>query len=222
MRGIRGLLSRVRTVCRVCRHCGQTVSTLITWLPPVLSVSGRCRYCRTRLGPAACSIEITTTIGLGLLAWRTQWPFPFLAFAWVAIIGVAAYIDIAVHRLPNQLVGMALSGNPTLLALTALLDADLSRLVIAALGAPAVAAFYLLLGLLPHSYGLGDVKPGFVVGLTTGWYGVPGSMLATFIAVLLAGLTGITLALRQSSPTHIPHGPFMLVGAVTAILLVSS
>lgn len=205
---------------RACPHCGQTASKRIAHLPPVLLASGRCRYCRTRLGPAVGSVEITATIALGLLAWRIPWPLPFLAFGWVAVIGVAlSYIDLAVHRLPNHLIGTALSGGLALLVLAAVLRTDFRRLMIAVLCALTVSAFYLLLSLLPRGYGLGDVKLGLIVGLTSGWWGWTGPTVATLAAALLAGLTAGILVVRRSGHSHIAHGPFMLAGALLAVLV---
>src|SRR5687767_2391595 len=57
-----------------------------------------------RLGPPVGVVELVLVGVLALLAWRVRDPVALVAFAWIAVIGVAlAFIDLAVHRLPNAL-----------------------------------------------------------------------------------------------------------------------
>ena len=155
------------------------------------------------------------------MAWRVEQPLPLLAFCWAAILGVAlAFVDDSVHRLPDRLVFAALAGALPALIVAAIAEREPERLLTASACAVATAAFYLLLALLPHGYGLGDVKLGLLVGLVAGWYGPRAALAATLIAILLAGLAAAIVAV----PTHLhrlalAHGPFMLVGALAAILL---
>jgi leader peptidase (prepilin peptidase)/N-methyltransferase len=89
------------------------------------------------------------------------------------------------------------------------------------LAALALFAFYLLLVVIyPKGMGLGDVKLAGVLGLVLGWLGWPEVLLGWFLGFLLGAVVGVSLmALRRAGrKSKIPFGPFMLLGALLAIL----
>jgi leader peptidase (prepilin peptidase) / N-methyltransferase len=80
-----------------------------------------------------------------------------------------AFIDIAVRRLPDPLTAAAYAGTLTLLAVAALTSHQPGQLGRAAIGAAALACFYLALSLIrPGGMGLGDVKLAASVGAAHG------------------------------------------------------
>jgi leader peptidase (prepilin peptidase)/N-methyltransferase len=157
---------------------------------------------------------------LGLVATLIHDPLPLLAFGWIAAIGVVlAFVDVAVHRLPDRLTFAAFGGALPLLAL-----ADLPRTGRALIGSLALAAVYLLLVVAsPGGMGLGDAKLALCLGLALGWYGWVAVVYGAAAGFLLSGLcAGVLLILRRvTRKDSLAHGPFMLLGALAALMLLS-
>jgi len=78
--------------------------------------------------------------------------------AWLILIAVPlAFTDLAVHRLPDPLTATAFTGTLALLTAAALAGHQPGHLARAAIGAAALACFYLALCLIrPGEMGLGD------------------------------------------------------------------
>jgi leader peptidase (prepilin peptidase)/N-methyltransferase len=68
--------------------------------------------------------------------------------------------------------------------------------------------------------GFGDVKLAGVLGLYLGWLGWAEVVAGGFLGFLLGGVIGLGLmAVRRADrKSQIPFGPFMLAGALVAIL----
>jgi leader peptidase (prepilin peptidase)/N-methyltransferase len=82
-------------------------------------------------------------------------------------------------------------------------------------------AFYFVLAFIyPAGMGFGDVKLAGVLGLYLGWLGWAELVIGGFLGFLYGGVVGLLLMLvrRAGRKSQIPFGPFMLVGALTAIL----
>ena len=69
--------------------------------------------------------------------------------------------------------------------------------------------------------GLGDVKLAGILGMYLGYLSWEHLLLATLATFVLGGAYGIALiALRRATrKSHIPFGPFMVVGAAAALLV---
>jgi leader peptidase (prepilin peptidase) / N-methyltransferase len=203
------------------RDCPQCSRTLVLGLMPAARTSGQCPACGNRIGPAPFTVEAVTAVLFAALALRVADPWVLAASCLLAAIGVALwYVDVAVHRLPDQLTYTAFAGVLVLL----LASGDPARVGWAALNGLGLAAFYLLLILIyPTGMGLGDAKLALSLGTALGWYGWVVTVLGAAAGFLLAGLfAGVALALgRVSRKSTIPHGPFMLLGALVMILLVA-
>lgn len=189
-----------------------------------LSPLGRCLRCRTRPGldgvsngPAPFVVEAVAAAVLALLAWRLPMSLPLLAFGWIAVIGVAlAFIDWSVHRLPDRLTLPAFGGAVVLLAL----DNQPGRLGTALLCALGMAACYLMLTVISRGgLGLGDGKLALSLGLALGWFGGIVTVYGTAAGFILSGLYGgAMLAVgRLGRKDSLAHGPFMLLGTLTAL-----
>lgn len=187
-------------------------------------LDGHCPSCGARIGPPVGVAELVTAAVTGLLAWRLGLHPATFALAWAGIVGVAlAFVDVAVHRLPDRLIATALFGTLVGFGLATALGTPYHRILIAmACGLGAAAGYFLIVFLSPSGMGLGDAKLALLVGLTAGWFGVGAALYGIFIGFLLAGLTALTLLTlrRVSRRDRIAHGPFMLLGALIAILLV--
>ena len=173
-----------------------------------------------RLGPRPFSVEFVAALVLGLLATLIHDPLPLLAFGWIAAIGVVlGFVDVAVHRLPDRLTFAAFGGALPFLAL-----ADLPRTGRALIGSLALAAVYLLLVVAsPGGMGLGDAKLALCLGLALGWYGWVTVVYGAAAGFLFSGLFALALlALRRvTRKDSLAHGPFMLLGALAALALLS-
>jgi leader peptidase (prepilin peptidase) / N-methyltransferase len=205
------------------RECPQCARVVVPGLAAVLPPTGRCPSCRSRIGPPPFSVELATGVVLALLALRVSDPWVLAAFGWLGAIGVALwFVDVAVHRLPDQLTYAAFVGVLGLLLASGFSSGEVSRAGWAALNGLGMAAFYLLLILVyPAGMGLGDAKLALSLGTALGWLGWVVTVLGTGAGFFLAGLfAAVALALRRvSRKTRIPHGPFMLLGALATVLL---
>jgi leader peptidase (prepilin peptidase)/N-methyltransferase len=207
---------------RACPHCGHQIPP--TWrLPwPVPPPSGRCEACQARTGPPSLAIELTTALLLGGLAARIHPGLVLAAAGWLAICTVPlAWIDAAVHRLPDVLTAPAYAGTAAFLLLAAATGGHWHNLVRAALGGLVLAAFYLVLALIsPSGMGIGDVKLAASLGTLLAWFGWATLLAGAFAGFLLGGLYGAALlaARRAGRKQHIPFGPFMIVGAFVVVL----
>ncbi len=163
------------------------------------------------------------TVGLGVLPLRFSPeadPLALLVFAgYVLVLVVLLATDLDQRLLPDWLtlplipvaLAYAASGHDPLVG-DALLPA-----AIAALAIP--AALYLpSLAFGPGAFGLGDVKLLVSVGLIAGAYR---AVVGTASGILLSGvvIVGLLAVRRIGLRSFIPFGPFLIVGALWAILL---
>lgn len=199
-----------------CTHCGAA-------LPGWRVV--RCRECGRRLGAPAV-FELVTAAVLALLFSRFAGQPGMLAFGFFGGLGVAlGAIDIAVHRLPDRLTLPAYPAMVVLLSAAAVIGRDGGALLRALLGGLALAVGYLLLALLrPGQLGGGDVKLAGLTGLALGWLGWPAVLAGAALGFALSAIVSLALlaARRISLRSEICFGPFMLGGALLAILAISS
>jgi leader peptidase (prepilin peptidase)/N-methyltransferase len=206
-----------------CPGCGRRLAILenvpiVSWVVQC----GRCRGCYEQISVRYPAVEILTAAVFVLLALRIG-PAPDLpAFLYLGAIGIAlAAIDLDVQRLPNAIVlpsyGVALA----LLGAAAITQSDTGSPARAVLGMAALFGGYFLLAVIvPGGMGFGDVKLAGVLGLYLGWLGWIELAVGAFSGFLLGGVAGLALmaAGRADRKTHLPFGPFMLLGALLAIL----
>lgn len=186
----------------------------------LIGFNARCPGCATRIGPPPGAVELVAGATLGLLIWRVPDPLPLLALSWIALLGVLlAFVDFAVHRLPDRLTLTAFVGAAFILALD-----DPTRVGWALLGSLALGGCYLLLAVAnPAGMGLGDGKLALSLGLALGWYGWIAVIYGAAAGFVLSGLFALAMLVigRVSRKDSIAHGPFMLLGALAAITLLA-
>jgi len=164
------------------------------------------------------------------LAWRfgsaDLWPY-LPAALYVAVAGLAlTWIDLDVHRLPEMITLPSYGVVLVLLTVASAVTGDWAALLRAAIAAVLSWLAYFLLALLasfvsPGGLGFGDVMLSGILGMLVGWLGWDGVVVAPFAAFLLAGLVALVLLLtrRATRHTHIAFGPFMVAGALVALLV---
>ena len=134
-------------------------------------------------------------------------------------------VDIRSHRLPNRIIFPSYAVAGALLVTALLAAGDAGGALRTVLAGAALWSFYLMLRLIyPAGMGLGDVKLAFLLGLYLGQLGWMHLLYGTLAAFLLGGLWGSALIIfrRGSAKTRIPFGPFMLSGALAAMLLAAA
>jgi len=167
--------------------------------------------------------ELAAGLALAVVAARASSAWELAALAWLTLLAVPlAFIDVAVHRLPDPLTVAASVGTLALLAVAALTAHQPGHLGRAAIGAGALACFYLALSVFrPGGMGLGDAKLAVSVGAVLAWISWQAVLVGTFIAFALAAVYGGVLMVRHKATrsTHLALGPFILIGALAAIAL---
>lgn len=153
---------------------------------------------------------------------------------WGAIMGRISGIDLRELRIPNRLVGIAAAVTFPLLALAMIDHEGSARLADASLlravaGAVAGLGIYLALNVVAGivlrggsiGLGMGDVKLAFVIGAHLAFVGWGpwffGLFFLGFLCQAVIGL-GLIAARRATLKTAIPFGPFMVLGALLALL----
>ena len=172
--------------------------------------------------PPALAAGAVTAVLLGGLAGRVHPALVLAAACWLAACAVPlACTDLAVQRLPDPLTGAAYAGTAVLLLAAAAVGGPWSALVRALLGGLALAGFYLLLMVIsPSGMSLGDVKLAASLGTLLAWFGWRLLLAGGFAGFLLGGVFAAALLVsrRADRKQPIPFGPFMIAGAVLAVV----
>ena len=172
--------------------------------------------------PPALAAGAVTAVLLGGLAARVHPALVLAAACWLAACAVPlACTDLAVQRLPDPLTGAAYAGTAVFLLAAAAVGGTWSALLRALLGGLALAGFYLLLMVIsPSGMSLGDVKLAASLGTLLAWFGWRLLLAGGFAGFLLGGVfAGALLVSRRADRKQpIPFGPFMIAGAVLAVV----
>ncbi|WP_377269639.1 prepilin peptidase [Peterkaempfera sp. SMS 1(5)a] len=176
---------------------------------------------RHTAAPRLPLLQAAAAVPLALLGAATGFTPVAAALGWAALLGVAlAFVDAAEHRLPDALTLPAFAGTALLLGAAAVLDGRPGVLIRCLLAALALGALYGAMALIAP-LGLGDAKLAPTLGALLAWYGWGAVLAGLFLGFLLAGLYGTALLLtrRARGGDPLPFGPFMLLGALAAVLL---
>jgi prepilin signal peptidase PulO-like enzyme (type II secretory pathway) len=122
---------------------------------------------------------------------------------------------------PTRSPGGAYAGTAVLLLAAAAVGGPWPALVRALLGGLALAGFYLLLMVVsPSGMSLGDVKLAASLGTLLAWFGWRLLLAGGFAGFLLGGVFAAALLAgrRAGRKQPIPFGPFMIAGAVLAVV----
>ena len=195
-----------------CDHCNKK----LRWyeLIPVLSYifqSGRCLRCRKRLSFQYPAVELAT--GLGFV-------FLFQAFDY-SLIRLFAYLIIFCSLLVIFVADIKYRIIPDAMVIAGVIGAivgipGIGEHVLAGMGA---SLFFYLLWLLGRgkTMGFGDVKLAFLLGLPLGF---PYIVIALYGAFLTGAAAGVILILvrKKTLKSAIPFGPFLVGGALAALI----
>jgi leader peptidase (prepilin peptidase)/N-methyltransferase len=207
-------------------HCPGCDRPIRPWdnIPVVswLVLRGRCRDCAAPISARYPLVELCTGFVFVVLTLRIGFDAALPSFLYLGAVGVAlAFIDIDVKRLPNAIVLPSYAVGVVGLGAAAVFGDQYDNLVRALIGMAALFLFYFLLALIyPSGMGFGDVKLAGVLGLYLGWLGWSEVVVGGFLGFLFGGVIGGALMAvgRAGRRSKIPFGPFMLAGALVAIV----
>jgi leader peptidase (prepilin peptidase)/N-methyltransferase len=154
---------------------------------------------------------------VGALAWRAPGVAQFAISASVAAFGVPLAFADARHR---HLLVLGLSGSVGAAVIaTAVVDPDAGSPARALAGAAVTAAFFLAVYFMaPGQLGGGDVKLAVPLGAVLAWFGWQTLVLGSLLPWLAAAITVAIMRLGRHR-TAIPMGPFLIGGALAAMLI---
>jgi leader peptidase (prepilin peptidase)/N-methyltransferase len=207
-----------------CPSCGGQIRPrdnvpVLGWL----LLKGKCRDCAEPISARYPLVELGTGLLFVAMALRFGYDWVLPAYLYLAAIGLAlALIDLDCKRLPNALTLPSYPVAALLLGAAALVGSDSGNWLRAMLGGSAMYAVYFGLAFAyPAGMGFGDVKLAGVLGMYMGWLGWGAWAVGLFLGFFLGGVFGIALmaAKRGGRKTAVPFGPFMLLGALIAVLI---
>lgn len=202
-----------------CADCTAPLASGVRgWLP----ARSRCGACGRRFGPPRWVTGAAAGLAGGLLATALGPVAALPVFLGVVLLGVLlGAIDVACHRLPNQLVLPALAVTPVLFAavagLTGQWDNWLRGLFACLLLGLSFTGMALLSG---NGFGMGDAKVAALLGWYLGWVG----WTAVLFGMILPWLVNAPLVLalvvrgRADPETEVAFGPALLTGGLLAVL----
>lgn len=130
---------------------------------------------------------------------------------------VLLVIDWRTTLLPTRVLHPTYAALAVLIPAAALIDQDLGSLYRAGWGWLVVGGWFWVFWAMLRAWGFGDVRLARVLGPALGYLGWSQVLTGLVLMVLLGGLGGAVLGLRDRSlRKRFPYGPFMLVGAATA------
>ncbi|MFJ7073430.1 prepilin peptidase [Streptomyces sp. NPDC098781] len=178
-------------------------------------------------GPSTPAIAVVVAVVCAVLAAATGARPELVVWLVLATVGVLlAVVDFAAHRLPDALTLPLAAAALVLLGGASVVPGAGGSWTSALLGSLLLGACYLMLFLISHGFGFGDVKLALSLGAVLGWYGWAIVLIGTFAGYLLGALYGIGLMVagragpgRAGLASRIPFGPFLLTGAFVGVLL---
>ena len=165
------------------------------------------------VGVAAGSALVGAAYG-GVLGWTGALVYlvPLVPVGVVLLV-----IDWRTTLLPTRVIHPTYAALAVLVPAAALVDQDLTSLYRAGWGWLVVGGWVWVFWAVLRAWGFGDVRLARVLGPALGYLGWSQVLTGLALMVLLGGLGGAVLGVRDRSlRRRFPYGPFMLVGAATA------
>lgn len=189
-----------------------------------LVLRGRCADCKKRISVRYPLVELTTAVlfvCMSLQIARLHLLPTLPAYLFFTAIAIAlTMIDIDLHRLPSAIVLPAYPVLALALTIAAVISDQPASLVRASICGMALFLLYYVLNFVnPQGMGYGDVRLSGLIGGMLGFLSYSALYVGAFASFLIGGLFGILViaAGRGTRKSHIPFGPFMLVGALIAV-----
>ncbi len=214
-----------RSECTRCHHklAWHDLIPVLSWI----SLKGKCRYCHKKISPQYPLVELG--VAAYFVASLAFWPFGFdgplelMRFGIWLLAGVPLSIlfiyDLRWLILPDKLTIPLIALGVAMAIVHGLQATSAAVFALDLLGSLAIlSGFYLVLYLVSQGkwVGLGDVKLGAALALLLCDWRL--ALIAFFMANLIGTFVTIpAMALKKiKRSSHIPFGPFLIVGFVVA------
>ncbi len=200
-----------------CTRCGTPVKPydnipIVSWL----LLRGHCRGCGEAISARYPLVEgLTAALCAGAVLVHSTATGIALSVTLILIIVPAALIDLEHRIIPNRITAL---GAVLALAFGLALDpaGEPERLIAAA----AAGGFLLIAALAyPGGMGMGDVKLAGVMGLFLGASVAPALLIALIAGVAFGAVVIARKGAQAGRKTTVPFGPFLALGALTAVFL---
>jgi len=216
-------VSRKESIVFPSSHCPNCNTPIKPWdNVPILSfilLRGKCRSCHAKISWRYPIVELLTA--LLFLAFVYQFGITALTSMYLIFVGALiaiSFIDFDHKIIPNKisLPGIAVG---IIASFLLPLPATLIHWYGAFLGAIAGGGVILLVGYLgakifkKEAMGLGDVKLMAMIGAFLGW---KMALITIFFGSVVGAVVGIVIKLITGKD-YIPFGPFLSIGALTAL-----
>lgn len=172
----------------------------------------------SRIDVAVGTIGLVATAAV-VVSFR-QSPIAAVLFAAVLLTSTwLAIIDFREHRLPNRIVGPLALAVLICVVVAGLVEADLGRSG-RALGMALALSVVLFVVNLVGGIGMGDVKYGFPMAATVGWFGWDAlSITIMFTTVLAAVVAMVALLQGRGKDYEFAYGPYMAMGLAVGLFV---
>ena len=222
--------AKVRDDRSRCLNCNHTLAwydllPLVSWL----SLGGKCRYCRTKIGWFEPIMEIS--VAAFFVISYALWPVSLdtltavVAFGLWLIAGVLLTIlfvyDLKWYLLPNTVVFPLVGVGAVMSALVIFTAPNVGQELLSVAGAVMILSglYYILHKVSGGQWvGFGDVKLGLALAL------ILADWQLAFIALFGANLLGCLIVIpgmlsgKLTRTTRVPFGPLLIAGALLAML----
>ncbi len=206
---------------RACDSCGELLR--YPWMSRAFAPAGRCGACGHRVAAPGYLVEAAIVVAVAVLAAVHRPVWETAAFAWWAAWAIGlAFIDVAVHRLPNRMTYPAAVGTVGLLGVAALVEHHGHAWIRAILAAGGIALVFAVLALLlgRRGPGLGDAKLMLSTLAVLGWISWAAVVYGLLVAVTAQGLVAVALLVAGRRSARLPMGAFLVAGALLSLALV--
>ena len=169
----------------------------------------------------ALALALSSAAVGAAMALALGWTGALLYLAPLAPVGVVLLvIDWRTTLLPSRIIQPTYVVIAVLIPLAALVDQDLSSLYRAGWGWLVIGGWFWIFWWLFSAWGFGDVRLSWVLGPALGYLGWSEMLMGLALMVFVGGIGGLVLAIvHRSLRRRFPYGPFMLVGALLAVLV---
>jgi leader peptidase (prepilin peptidase)/N-methyltransferase len=172
--------------------------------------------------PDMVPITAISAVVFGAIGARfgADWAVPaYLTFA--ACLIVVTVTDLRLFLIPNRIIYPTLLASVVLLSAAAAIGHDADAWKRAAFGGIGAWIALLVIHLInPRGMAFGDVRLAAVIGIYTGWIAYDHVFLGLFAGFVAAAVVGLALIVtrRRTAKDPVPFGPFLALGAMTAVL----